>query len=208
MSLGSALLQPQRFGRVSTDANESLMEDVGRMIAVLFEDAANDGPVAQAVIDAAIAMGPRLQHELEDRVRNVASKLRIRAQAFVTSLEGLGDEVAAVGDDAGRAITLATRLLTLVADAIDTLTYPGLRERVQFLVDLLEKDLGLSAAFIEGQILAFLNDAADRIIALDDGGDPAVRRRRRGSASTLRRVGRFLQTGFHFPSFDVDAMTP
>jgi hypothetical protein len=207
MSLASALLQPQRLARVSADANESLMEDVGRMIAVLFEDVANEGPVAQAVIDAAIAMGPRLQHELEDRVRNVASKLRIRAQAFVTSLEGLGDEVAAVGDDGGRAIALATRLLTLVADAIDTLTYPGLRERVQFVVDLLEKDLGLSAAFIEGQILAFLNDAADRIIALDDGGDPAVRRRRRGSAATFRRVARLLQADLHFPGFDVDALT-
>jgi hypothetical protein len=207
MSLASALLQPQRFARVSVDANVSLMDDVGRMIAVLIEDAANDGLVAQAVIDAADAMGPRLQHELEDRVRKVALKLRISAQAFLSSLEGLGDDVAAVGDDAGRAIALVTRLLTIVTDAIDTLTYPGLRERVQFVVDLLEKDLGLSAAFIEGQILAFLNDAAARIIALDDGGDPAVRRRRRGSAATFHRVGRFLEAGFHFPGFDVDAIT-
>ena len=206
MSLASALLQPQRFARVSADSNTQLIEDVGRTIAVLFEDLANDGPVAQALVDAAIAMGPRLQHELEARFRNVASTLRIRAQAFATSLQGLGDEIAAAGDDAGKAIALVTKLVTILTDILASLSYPGLRERVQFVVDLLEKDLGLSAAFIEGQILAFLNDAADRIVALDDGGDTAVRRQRRGCASTFRRLARFLQTNFQFPGFDVDAI--
>src|SRR5215210_246287 len=110
MSLASALLQPQRFARISADANVRLMEDVGRTIAVLFEDLANEGPVAQALLDAANAMGPRLQHELEARFRNVASSLRIRAQAFATSLGGLGDEIAKVGDDAGKAIALVTKL--------------------------------------------------------------------------------------------------
>jgi len=207
MTLASALLQPQRITRVSADANVRLIDDVGRMVAFLVEDAANDGPVAQALIDAALAMGPRLQNDLEARFRNVTSTLRIRAQGIATSLEGLGDDIAAVGDDAGKALELATRLLTTVTDVVDTLTYPGLRERVQFVVDLLEKDLGLSAAFIEGQILAFLNDAADRITALDDGGDLAVRRQRRSCASTFRRLARFLHANFRFPGFDVDALT-
>lgn len=207
MTLASVLLQPQRIARVSADANVRLIDDVARVVAFLVEDAANEGPVSQALIDAALAMGPRLQHELEGRARNVASTLRIRAQALATSLEGLGDDIAAVGDDAAKAVELAGRLLTLASDFLDTLTYPGLRERVQFVVNLLENDLGLSATFIEGQILAFLNDAADRITALDDGGDADVRRQRRGCASTFRRLGRFLQASFHFPGLDVDALT-
>lgn len=205
MTVASVLLQPQRFARVSVDANLRLMEDVGRMIALVFEDLAGEGPLAQAVVDAAAAMGPRLQAELEARFRNVAATLRIRAQAFVTSLEGLGSEIAAA-DDPAKALALATRLLALVTGSLDTLTYPKLREGVQFLVDLLQNDLGLSAAFIEGQIVAFLEDAANRIVALDDGGDPQVRRQRRGCASTLRRLGRFLQANFRFPGFDADAI--
>src|SRR3954454_550672 len=206
MSLASALLQPQRFGRISADANVRLMEDVGRTIAVMFEDLATDERMARAVFDAAIAMGPRVQHELEARFRNVASNLRIRAQAFVASFQDLGGEIAGIGDDAGKAIALITKLLALLTDALASLSYPGLRERVRFVVDLIEKDLGLSAAFIEGQILAFLNDAAERIVALDNGGDPAVRRQHRACASTLRRLACYLQTNFQFPGFDVDAI--
>jgi hypothetical protein len=207
MTIASVLLQPQRIARVSADANVRLIDDVARLIAFLIEDAAQEGPVAGALLDAAIAMGPRLQQELESRVRTVASTLRIRAQALVTSLEQLGDDITAVGEDPAKAVELARRLLSLLSDGIDTLTYPGLRERVQFVVDLLERDLGLSAAFIEAQIVVFLNDAADRIAALDDAGDAAVRRRRRAAASTFRRLGRFLQANFHFPGLDVDGLT-
>jgi hypothetical protein len=207
MTIASVLVQPQRLTRVSADANVRLMDDVGRMIALLVEDAATEGPVAQALLDAAAAVGPRMQQELETRLRTVASSLRIRAQALVTSLEGFGDDIADIGDDPAKATVLAGRLLTLLGEGLDALTYPGLRERVQFVVNLLEQDLGLSAAFIEAQILAFLNDAADRITALDDGGDAAVRRQRRACSATLRRLGRFLQTNFHFPGLDVDGLT-
>ena len=56
-------------------------------------------------------------------------------------------------------------------------------------------------------MLAFLNDIADRITALDDGGDQKVRRQRRVCAATFRRLGRFLQANFHFPGLDVDGLT-
>jgi hypothetical protein len=206
MTIASVLVQPQRITRVSADANLRLIDDVTRMIALLVEDAVHEGPVAQALLDAVIAMGPRLQHELESRVRAVAATMRIRAQSLVASLEGFGSDIADA-DDPANAIALAGRLLTMLSEGLDTLTYPGLRERVQFVADLLEKDLGLSAAFIEAQILALLNDAADRIAALDDGGDAALRRRRRATAATFRRLGRFLQANFHFPGLDVDGVT-
>ena len=207
MTIASVLVQPQRFTRVSATANVRLIDDVGRMIALFVEDAATDGPVAQALLDAAVAVGPRMQQELETHLRTVASSLRIRAQTFVTSLEGFGQDIADVGDDPAKATVLAGRLLTILGEGLDKLTYPGLRELVQFLADLLEKDLGLSAAFIEAQILAFLNDAATRISALDDGGDAGVRRQRRACSATLRRLARFLQTNFHFPGLDVDGLT-
>lgn len=206
MSIGSVLVQPQRIARVSADADARLIDDVTRMIALLIEDAAREGPVAQALLDAVLAVGPRLQQELETRLRNVTATLRIRAQAFVASLESFGEDIADIGQDPARATVLAGRLLTFLGDGLDTLTYPGLRERVQFVADLLERDLGLSAAFVEAQIAVFLNDAADRIAALDDGGDAAVRRQRRVCAATLRRLARFLQANFHFPGLDVDGM--
>src|SRR5262245_28647654 len=161
MTLASVLLQPQRIARVSADANVRLIDDVARVVALLVEDAAHEGPISQALIDAALAMGPRLQHELEGRARNVAATLRVRAQGIAAAIEDFGDDIAAVGDNPAKAVELAGRLLTIGADFLDTLTYPGLRERVQFVVNLLENDLGLSASFVEGQILAFLNDAAD-----------------------------------------------
>ena len=207
MTLASVLLQPQRIKRISADANVRLIDDVGRAIALLVEDTANEGPVAQALIDAALAMGPRFQHALEDRVRHTAEKLRIRAQAFVSALEALGADVAAVGEDASKALELATHLLQLVADVVQSLTYPSLRARVQFAVDLLEQDLGLSASFVEGQILAFLHDVADRITDLQAGGDLGVRRQRRACAATFRRLARFLQANFQFPGFAVDGLT-
>ena len=206
MTLGSVLVQPQRITRVSVDADARLIDDVTRMIAFLVEDMANEGPVAQALLDALTAVGPRLQQELETRLRTVVATLRIRAQAFVSALESLGNEFGDVGQNPARAMALAGRLLTLIGNGLDTLTYPGLRERVQFVADLLERDLGLSAAFIEAQIAAFLNDVADRMTALDDGGDEKVRRQRRVCAATFRRLARFLQANFHFPGLDVDGL--
>jgi hypothetical protein len=206
MSVASALLQPQRFGRVAVAADLRLIEDVTRLIAVIFDDLADQGLLAQAVADAATAMGSRLQQELEARFRTVALNLRIRAQAFAASLESLGADFAAAGDDTAKALALGARLLEMATDALGSLSYPKLREAVQFAVDLLENDLGISAAFIEGQILAFLNDAADRIAALEDGGDAEKRRKRSACAATLRRLARFLQSEFHFPGFDVDAL--
>jgi hypothetical protein len=206
MTLASVLLQPQRISRVSADSSVRLIDDVGRLVALLVEDAAHDGPVAQAVMDAALAMGPRLQRALETRFRTTAAGLRLRAQAVLASLDDLGRDIAAVGDDATRAIALATRLLEIAGGVVDSLTYPGLRARVQFVVDVVEKDLGLSAAFIEGQTRAFLNDAASRVTALADGGDPVVRRQRRACASTLRRLASFLEANVNFPGFDVEVL--
>src|SRR5215203_2834116 len=207
MTIGSVLVQPQRITRVSADADARLIDDVGRMIAFLVEDMANEGPLAQALLDAVEAVGPRLQQELETRLRIVVATLRIRAQTFMSSLESFGNEFADVDQNPARAIELAGRLLTLIGGGLETLTYPGLRERVQFVADLLERDLGLSAEFIEAQIAAFLDDIADRITALDDGGDEKVRRQRRVCAATFRRLGRFLQANFHFPGLDVDGLT-
>jgi hypothetical protein len=207
MSIGSVLVQPQRITRVSVDADARLIDDVTRMIAFLVEDLASEGPLAQALFDAVDAVGPRLQQELETRLRSVVATLRIRAQQFVSSLEGFGNEFGDVGQDPARAMQLAGRLLTMISDGLGTLTYPGLRERVQFVADLLERDLGLSAEFIEAQIAAFLNDIAARIAALDDGGDEKVRRQRRFCAATFRRLARFLQANFHFPGLNVDGLT-
>ena len=207
MTIGSVLVQPQRITRVSVDGDARLIDDVTRMIAFLIEDMANEGPLAQALLDAVEAVGPRLQQELETRMRSVVATLRIRAQQFVSSLEGFGNEFGDVGQDPARAMELAGRLLTTISDGLGTLTYPGLRERVQFVADLLERDLGLSAEFIEAQIAAFLNDIADRITALDDGGNDKVRRQRRVCAATFRRLARFLQANFHFPGLDVDGIT-
>ena len=79
---------------------------------------------------------------------------------------------------------------------------------MQFVVDLLEKDLGLSAAFIDAQILAFLNDAAPIASPRsDDGGDAAVRRQRRVCAATFRSLGRFSPGELRFPGLDVDGLT-
>ncbi len=207
MMLASVLLQPQRVARPQVDADARLFDDVTRLMALLMEDAANDGPVSQALMDAVVAMGPRLQHALEANVRKVASTLRIPARGLVSALEDLGKEIAAVGDDPARAIALVTRLLAMVSGFVETLTYAGLRTRVQFLVDVLERDLGLSASFLETQVFAFLDDAADRVLALDAGGDAAVRRQRRATASTIRRLRTFLRVHFRFPGFDVDALT-
>ena len=206
MSLALAILQPQRFSRASADASVTLVDDVGRMIALLVEDAAQEGPVATALLDALEAMGPRLQAELEVRFRTVAGSLRIRAQGLVSSLTRLGDDIAAVADDATRALALGKQLLDLLESGLQALTYPGLRAQVQFAVDLLERDLGLSASFIEAQLLAFLNDAATRVAALDTGADAALRRKRRTIAATLRRLAHFLEERFHFPGFDVDGL--
>ena len=147
MTLASVLLQPQRIARVSADVNVRLIDDVGRVIAYLAEDAANNGPVARALIDAAEATGPRLQHELEARFRTVAANLRIQAQGLLPGLQGIGEAIAAVGEDPAKAIALATHLLKIAGDFVRSLTFPGLRSRVQFAVDLLEKDLGISATF-------------------------------------------------------------
>lgn len=207
MSLASVLVQPQRIVRVQTDPNVRLIDDVTRLVVFLLEDALRDERVARALSDVAIAMGPRLQAEMEQRFRRVADSLRIRAEGVVTALQQLGEEVAGIAEDRSRALAFASRLLTIAKDFVATLTYPGLREKVQLIANLLEQDLGLSAAFVEAQIQALLEDLATRLQALDAGGDAALRRRRRAAASTLRRLGRFLRTNFSFPGFDVDALT-
>jgi hypothetical protein len=205
MGLGTALLQPQITARTAPDGMAALVEDVQRLVAVLLNDAADDGPLAGVVEAAFLATGPMLQAQVEPRLEAAQRRMA----AWIRGPRGLVDELAReverVGSDPTAVLEVVRWLLQRLRGMAATLTLPGIRAQLQVVQGLVVDDLGLSPAKQLDLLRAFLDDLATRLATVLPGEDADVRRRRRLAASVVASL-RMTLDDVVLPDFDIEAM--
>jgi hypothetical protein len=201
MSLGSIILQPQRFKRPTSSPELALGEDLLRGLAAITEDLVAEGPLGPALARAVNSMGTRIRTQVEARFTAVRDQLRGHVVMALEYLRSLGTDAAAA-NDAAAAFKLALRLLNDLQALLEALTLPGLRARAQSVVDILRNDLGLSNAFIKAQLTSLVQDAVQELTALNLTED-AQRRRRRQCVRTLRGLQSLIQR-LEFPELTAE----
>jgi hypothetical protein len=188
MSLGSALLQPQTLKRSSFDDMLALGEDVARVAAIIFEDAAAAGPMAGAVERAFVAVGEELKGSIEPRLRAVELRLRDRVSGPQAALESFAQDVAGLAHNPAAIVGLMRRLLARVKALADSATLPVIRAELEFWKSLVEDDLGCSPEFLSGVIVSFIGKLRTELAAIALTDLAAVRRLRL-CESLLVRLG-------------------
>jgi hypothetical protein len=178
MPLGAALLQPQTLKRSSFDDMLALGEDVARVAAIIFEDAAAAGPMAGAVERALAAIGEELKESVEPRLRAVELRLRDRISGPQSELEGFAEDVAELAQDPAAIIGLIRRLLARLKALADSATLPVIRAELEFWKSLVEDDLGFSPDFMSGLIASFIGKLRAELAAIASTDLAAVRRLR------------------------------
>lgn len=188
MPLGAALLQPTTLQRSSFDDFLALGEDVARVAAIIFEDAAAAGPMAGAVERAVVAVGDELKASLEPRLRAVEQSLRGRIAGPQAELENFAEDVAGLADDPAAVIGLMRRLLARLKALADSATLPVIRAELLFWKSLVEDDLGFSPDVLNGIIVSFIGKLRAELAAINSTDLAAVRRLRL-CESLLVRLG-------------------
>jgi hypothetical protein len=188
MSLGTALLQPQTLKRSSFDDMLALGEDVARVAAIIFEDAAAAGPMAGAVERALLAIGEELKQSVEPRLRATETRLRDRVSGPQAELEAFAQEVDGLAEDPAAIIGLMRRLLARLKALTDSATLPVIRSELEFWKSLVEDDLGFSPDFMSRLIVSFIGKLRTELAAITSTDLAAVRRLRL-CESLLVRLG-------------------
>ncbi|MFN0113404.1 MAG: hypothetical protein ACKVPY_01870 [Paracoccaceae bacterium] len=188
MTLGAALLQPQNLRRGAGDEVPALVEDVTRLVALIIEDAAAEGPIAPEAVAALTARGEALAASFAPRLAAAGTRLRSRfagprevVERFAAQAEGLEQDPVAI---LGLVRTLLDEVKTLSTAA----TLSAIRAELTFAKTVIEDDLGLSAAGLRDMVTDYLDAFGARLAALPVPVDAAARRRLRLVRAVLARL--------------------
>lgn len=204
MPLGSAILQPQTLKRSSFDDMLALGEDVARVAAIIFEDAAAAGPMAEAVERAVVAVAEELEESMEPRLRALERRLRERISGPQSEIESLAQDVAGLAKDPAAIVGFMRRLLARLKALADSATLPVIRAELEFWKSVVEDDLGFSPDVLNGLIASFIGKLRAELVAIASTDLAAVRRLRL-CESLLVRLGLRAQH-LRPPDLDVEPL--
>src|SRR5579872_5617081 len=161
MAIGTVLLQPQKLQRATgLTADQALADDIAELFSRIMTDAAMGGNATAVMAEAMEAVALRLVANAGAGVQAVQTRLAAwvqpLGQQLKTTLGGLTDDPQKIAQTIGQ-------LLGSVATLADGLTADKLRAHLTQGLDVLEKELGLTPTFIEGQIWALFDDVAGRL---------------------------------------------
>lgn len=197
--LGSVLVQPQKLRRPVPDADAALARDLLDFAARLSSGAGLGDDLLEAVAGAAQAAAERLRDRVLAGVPAAAPKLTAWAQPAVDFIQSFDPSSV---DGAAAAVDLVKRGLLAFAEMAGSLTFDQIRARVDELLGILKTDFGLSDAFLEEQVWAFVDDVVARLEQAPADATAAERLDRLAMASTLRRLKRRARREFAFPRLD------
>jgi hypothetical protein len=204
-SIGDVLLQPERLSHaVAADGEQALLDDLLTSIARVVADEAAGGTMAQELMAALEAVGPRLIARAGDGLERALGRL----EDVVRPLQALFEQLIAVFelDDAGAIVDTLLGLLGSLAETTAELSIEGLRDHVATLLSVLEEDLGLTPQALDEELWALADDAIGRLEAVVDGLDPSLAANRLVVAGTLRRIRRSGREVMRFPALDADML--
>jgi hypothetical protein len=200
MSLGNLLLQPQRLRRKSGgDPKLEIVQNLMRLIALLAEDAADDGPLAGVMPELINRLGTRIQTQAEDGLESVYAALKAHFHPLFLYFEKLIDDVSQLDEDPSVLLDIVRQVIADLRDTLNNLDQAQIKSQLDFAQGLLEEDLGIDASFANQQISALLNDLIELWQQLPSDISSKRRRRRRLAIRIIKRLNRHLLNRFTLP---------
>jgi murein DD-endopeptidase MepM/ murein hydrolase activator NlpD len=202
-SVGHILLQPERLPRTAADDGEqALLDDLLTAIARIVADVAQGGTMAQDLEAAFEALGKRLLehagvgfHAAVGRIGDLVAPLA----SMIKKLPELLDH-----DDAAEVASALLDLLGTLGEKTSGLSIEAVRKHVTLVLDVIEKDLGLTSSVLEDELWALFGDVIERLEITPDGLDPALAANRLAVAGTLRGIRRRCRGIVKFPALSAD----
>lgn len=205
MTLGTLLIQPQRFHRPKADPYLGLAQDVMRLSVMIAEDAGENGPFSQALVQVAEQLGERLREPMEPGLNQAIRRLRGRFNPVIRYFEDLGRD----GDDSmtpERAISLMTDLLQMARQLLQSLSRDRIAQELTFLEQLISDDLGIDHRFVAEQVERVIDDIIQAWESLAPGRSDRLRRRQRIAVNAVRRVKTLLADDLILPPLDTSGL--
>ncbi len=201
--IGSILVQPQKVRRAEgASADLALVNDALNLSTWLLD------PEHGEVLGGAFIAG--LETAVSRMVQRTSGGLgtaRLRLQKWLTPLSDFlksQNEGGTENNDSGATPELAQKLLQALCDVAGNLTLDQLRGHIGELLDIIEKDLGVTPDFMEEQIGALLNDIVVHLEQVRPETSTEDRENRLGAAALLRRMKQRIEEDFSFPKLNVD----
>lgn len=203
MSLGNLLLQPQRLQREThSDAQLQLVQDLLRLLTLLAEDAADDGPLAGVVPTLLNRLTTRLQSRGSSGVEAVYQALKTRFHPVFLYFEQLVAQSSGLAEDPSQLIGLMRGLLGGLKDLLASLNQAQIRAQLDFAKQLVEQQLGFDNAFVAREIGTLLDDLIDLWRQLPSDISATRRRRQQLAIRIVNRLKRHLLGSFVLPQID------
>jgi len=203
MSLGNLLLQPQRLQRQThRDPQLQVVQDLLRLMTLLAEDAADDGPLAGVAPALLNNLVTRLQDQAADGVEGVYNALKTRFQPAFLYFEGLVDDSADLADDPGQLVSLIRQLLDGIKNLLGSMDQAQIRSQLDFAKGLVEDELGFDNRFVTREIGALLDDLVSLWEQLPSDISAKRRRRQKLAIRIVKRLRRHLLHAFVLPEVD------
>jgi len=205
MVIGSVLLQPRKVAAPAASGSSALLEDTVALAVRLTWDHAHDG-TCMGLIET--AFGNSLQRLLEGMKNGETAalqKLTTWAQPFLDKVGGLGQSLPG---SSVRHETLESgeALLGLIIDLLNGITTDELAKHLDFVLNVLQGDLGLTNTFIDQQALAIFDEMLTSLRNAPPEKDATVRENRLEIIALIRRIRRQIQGQFAFPQINVDRL--
>ena len=203
-SPGLLLLRPQRLKRANVGASdEALLDDLLSLIGKIGADQVAGGTILSVLEACAEPFGLRLMQRAGGDVSQAVLRLQNLLSPLSHTLQTLSASLSApVGP--GEVAEFSVALLSALAKGVAGLSVDTLRDRTGTVLDVLQTDLGLTAAAVEAEIWALYDDIVARLEAIPAEADAAVRENRLSVIAILSRLQLRLRGVVHVPDLSAD----
>ncbi len=205
MVIGSVLLQPRKVAQPPAVTNLTLLEDFLTLTVRLLWDRAHGG---NCLTLFETALGNSLNQMLSGMKAGQAAalpKIVAWAKPFKDRLAALGQ--ALPGDSVvHETILTGDQLVGLILQVLEGVTTDQLAQHLDFLLQILQNDLGLTNTFITQQISAIFDEIVKQLRAAPPEADLAARENRFEIMALVRRIRRQVEGEFTLPAINVDRL--
>jgi len=203
MSLGNLLLQPQRLQRdTGGDPKLEVAQDMLRLMTLLAEDAADEGPLAGVLPELLTRIGDRIQTQAESGIGAVFAALKSHLRPLFIYFEELVAQLESLESNPAATIGVIRQIVDGLRRLIDTSSQAQIKQQLDFAKGLLEQQLGITPQVVNQQIDALFDDLIDLWQQLPSSISPKRRRRRRLAIRIMQRLRRHLLNPFTLPEID------
>ena len=202
--IGAAFLRPQGIVRAPIDdSSAALVQDLIDLVTRLMTDSAQGARIVDILGESIATSAVRFLEHSRAGMDSARKRLQTLLQSLINGVSKLGQSLPDVEDPA-KVVEAAQQLLSKLTPLLENVTIDQLRLQVGEVLDIIEKDLGLTSDFIEQQIWTLIDETIVRLQQMSPETTVTERETRLEIVSILRRVKRQLSGQFTFPQLNAD----